>query len=38
MLVAASSAIRVADNDDLVLPPVADTNDIEADKQILAQQ
>ena len=37
MLVAASSAIRVAD-DDLVLPPVADTNDIEADRQIMAQQ
>ena len=37
MLVAATSAIRVSD-DDLVLPPISDVNDIEADKQIMAQQ
>ena len=37
LLVASTSAIRVLD-DDLVLPPLADNNDIEADKQILAQQ
>ena len=33
MLVASTAAIRVRD-DDLVLPAEADTNDIEADKQI----
>ena len=37
MLVASTTAIRVRD-DDLVLPAEADTNDIEADKQILSQQ
>ena len=37
LLVASTSAIRVTD-DDLVLPPLADNNDIEADKQILSQQ
>ena len=37
MLVASTSAIRVSD-DDLVLPPISDVNDIEADKQIMAQQ
>ena len=35
MLVASTSAIRVSD-DDLVLPPISDSNDIEADKQIMA--
>ena len=35
MLVASTSAIKLRD-DDLVLPPVADVNDIEADKHILA--
>ena len=37
MLVASTSAIRVND-DDFVLPPIADVNDIEADKSMLAQQ
>ena len=35
LLVATTQAIKVRD-DDLILPPVADQNDIDADKHILA--
>ena len=38
MLVASTSAIRMKDEGDLILPPIADQNDIDASKHILAQQ